>query len=468
MARRKSRLSTTEPQVTQELLNTVRQQASPLQNSQDLDPLLKRIGDAKYVLLGEASHGTHEFYTWRAEITRRLIQEQGFTLVAVEGDWPDCYCVNQYVRGSASRGDSAHDVLHAFNRWPTWMWANHEVQDFVEWLRNHNDRIQAADSAGSLATTADRHRPAGMSRKTGFYGLDVYSLWDSLYHLVVWLREHNPAALPAARRAFHCFEPYGEDVQKYARASRLVDRSCEDAVVDLLLEVRRTTQSLASEDVEATFHSLQNALVVRNAEQYYRTMVNGGPESWNVRDWHMVETLERLMLHHPADSRIVVWAHNTHVGDARFTDMAEDGMVNVGQILREQHGEENVVLVGFSSHRGHVIAGDAWEAPMERVAVPAGRINSWEDVLHRACESDALLLLDALRDDHASLQERGHRAIGVVYRPEYEQFGNYVPTVLPRRYDAMLFIDSTTALQPLLDVQVAPEQDLPETYPSGL
>jgi erythromycin esterase-like protein len=426
----------------------VRSLSRPLRSSVSLTPLLQRIGEARHVLLGEASHGTHEYYTWRAEISRRLIQEKGFRFIAVEGDWPDCYQVNRYVKGRPDSGDSAHEVLHAFERWPTWMWANEEIVEFAEWLRQHNDG-----------------RPE--QQKAGFFGLDVYSLWDSLYQVLGYLGRHLPATLPAARRAFRCFEPYGEDIQEYARATRWVDASCEDEVVALLAELRRAQAASGRNGSEDRFNVEQNALVVKNAEHYYRTMVQGGPQSWNVRDRHMNETLERLMKHHGPEAKAIVWAHNTHLGDARYTDMAAEGMFNLGQLVREGHADKDVVLVGFGSHHGSVIAAVEWEAPMERMAVPIARAGCWEDILDQVGH-DQLLLLDEARESDELLEERGHRAIGVVYHPEFERYGNYVPTVLPKRYDAFLFIDETHALRPLHDVKVREEGEVPETYPSGV
>jgi len=427
----------------------IRSLSRPLNSPDDLDPLLDRIGEARYVLLGEASHGTHEYYAWRDTLSRRLIEEKGFSFIAVEGDWPDCYRVNRYVKGFPDSAASAREVLHAFERWPTWMWANAEVVQLVEWLRRHNDLLSEG-------------------QKAGFYGLDVYSLWDSLYQVLAYLGKNDPKALPAAHRAFRCFEPYGEDVQEYARANRWVDARCEDEVVGLLAELRRTARMHPHDGREAYFNAEQNALVVKNAEHYYRTMVQGGPESWNIRDRHMTETLQRLMRHHGPEAKAIVWEHNTHIGDARFTDMADDGMVNVGQLVREGHAEEGVMLVGFGSYRGSVIAGEEWEAPMERLRVPPARPGSWEDVLHRAGAHDRLLLLDEARTNDDLLQERGHRAIGVVYHPDYEQYGNYVPTVLPLRYDAFLFLNETQALRPLHEVKARADGEVPETYPSGV
>jgi erythromycin esterase-like protein len=446
---RKRHLIDTEPPPRADLLADVRSLSRPLRSPEDLDPLLDRTAEGRYVLLGEASHGTQEYYTWRAALSRRLIEEQGFSFIAVEGDWPDCYRVNRYVKGYPDSGDSAREVLHAFTRWPTWMWANQEVVELAEWLRAYNAGREAEG-------------------KAGFYGLDVYSLWDSLYQVLGYLRQHAPSALPAARRAFQCFEPYGEDVQEYARATRWVEGSCEDEVIALLAELRCKARPHPQDGREDHFNAEQNALVVKNAEHYYRTMVRGGPGSWNVRDRHMAETLDRLMRRHGPRAKAIVWAHNTHVGDARFTDMAGDGMVNIGQLVREGHAQEGVVLVGFGSHHGSVIAGQEWDAPMERMEVPPGRPGSWEDVLYRAGAEDRFLLLDEARTHEGLLEERGHRAIGVVYHPDYEQYGNYVPTVLPLRYDAFLFLQETRALEPLHEVQPREEGEVPETYPSGV
>ena len=403
---------------TGELVEHVARIALPLNKPADLDPLLERIGSAHYVLLGEASHGTSEYYRWRALISERLIREKGFSFIAVEGDWPDCYRVNRYVKGFEDAGSNAREVLEGFLRWPTWMWANLEVAGFADWLHAHNKGLPA-------------------NRKVGFYGLDVYSLWDSLYAVLGYLRKSDPSLLPAARRALVCFQPYGEDVQQYARATALVPTSCEDEVIELLTALREKEPNYRLDGREEYFTAEQNAVVVKNAEAYYRAMVRGGPESWNLRDRHMVDTLERLMRHHGPDAKAIVWEHNTHIGDARYTDMADEGMVNVGQLVRERHAHEGVYLVGFSSYRGSVIAAKDWEAPMERMRVPPARDGSWEDVLHRAGASNKLLLLESLRNADDFLTERGHRAIGVVYHPEYEHLGNYVPTILPYRYDAL-------------------------------
>ena len=432
---------------TEDLAAQVRDMALPLAEPDDLDPLLERIGDARYVLLGEASHGTHEYYTWRTRISQRLIRDNGFSFIAVEGDWPDCYHVNRYVKGHGDSGAHARAALRVFARWPTWMWANWEVVALAEWLRQHNDELPA-------------------ERKVGFYGLDVYSLSESLEAVLRYLERVDPDAAMTARRAFRCFEPYGEDAQEYARALALVPSSCEAEVIATLQELRRNAPAYREDSREAYFNAEQNALVAQNAERYYRAMVRGDANSWNVRDHHMVETLERLVQHHGPDARAIVWEHNTHIGDARATTMARAGLVNVGQLVRERQAAAGVALVGFGGYQGSVIAGAEWGAPMERVPVPPAREGSWEDVLHRAGAADKLLIFSE-GDGAAFRAPRGHRAIGVVYTPDSERYGNYVPTVLPQRYDAFLYFDDTIALHPL-HMQARADGEPPETYPWGV
>jgi erythromycin esterase len=301
-----------------------------LQNSTDLDPLFEMIGkdNVKYVLLGEASHGTYEFYTWRREITKRLITEKEFSFIAVEGDWPDCYNVNRYVKAMPDSEGSAYDVLYSFNRWPTWMWANREIVDLVEWLRKHNEKLPE-------------------DQKVGFYGLDVYSLWESMESVIKYLQRVDPQAIRTAIEAYRCFEPYEKSVEDYARATAFVPESCEDEVIDMLIDLRSKASQYSSDGIgrrEAYFNAEQNAIVAKNAELYYRKMIQGGPVTWNIRDTHMMDTLKRLMEFHGKDNdgsaKSIVWAHNTHIGDARQTDMADAKMINIGQLVREYATEK--------------------------------------------------------------------------------------------------------------------------------
>ncbi|TVP69881.1 MAG: erythromycin esterase family protein [Nitriliruptor sp.] len=417
--------------------------ALPLEDPGHLDPLIERIGQSRFVLIGEASHGTHEYYAWRAELTRRLLAEQGFSFVAVEGDWPDCARLDRWVRGEDGR--SAGDVLRTFERWPTWMWANREVEAFLTWLRGWN-----------------AEHPPG--ERAGFHGLDVYSLWQSLRTVMDHLEVHDGEAAATARRAWSCLEPYDEDPQQYALATRVVPSSCEDEVVDLLQRLLRNDVP-ADGDGEVRFDVEQNAVVAANAERYYRAMVRGGTSSWNVRDVHMADTLDRLIEHYGPDAKAIVWEHNTHIGDARATDMAAAGMVNVGQLVRERHLDEGVVLVGAGSHRGSVIAAPGWGEPFEEMPVPPARPGSHEHLLHEVGLEQHLFVFP---DRPTAWLEAwlDHRAIGVVYRPQLERAGNYVPTALGRRYDAFWYFDRTRALRPLMPEEPQPDDEL-ETYPFG-
>lgn len=412
-----------------------------------LDPLVERVGDARLVLIGEASHGTHEFYAWRDRLTRRLVTEKGFGFVAVEGDWPDCRRLHRSVTGGPEDVGAA---LADYDRWPTWMWANSAVHDAATWLREHN--------AG---------RPP--QRRVGFHGLDVYSLHRSMREVVRWLREHDPDHAPAALEAYACFEPYGPDPFAYARATRWVPQSCEDAVIEVLRAMceRHGSEDGPTGDADQRFVAEQNAAVVAGAERYYRAAVRGGPDSWNVRDVHMADTLDRILDHHGPGSKGVVWAHNTHIGDARATDMAAAGMTNLGQLARERRADDGVVLVGFAGHRGAVVAASSWGAPAERLPVPPGRDGSAEDLMHRALGDEPSLLVFAETYDQPRWLRTSldHRAIGVVYHPEQERWGNYVPSTLGDRYDALLWFGETTALEPL---HAEPAEDPePETAPTG-
>ncbi|MET9297324.1 erythromycin esterase family protein [Streptomyces sp. NPDC003077] len=430
-------------------VTAVRDEALPLTGPESLDPLMERIGDAPYVAVGEASHGTAEFYRWRADLTRRLIEEKGFSFVAVEGDWPDCQALHCSVTAAPDAPGDPKETLDEFARWPRWMWANTDVLRFARWLREHNGTLPA-------------------DRRVGFYGLDVYSLWDSLHAVLDHLREHAPDQVPDALAAYHCFEPYAPDPQTYALATRLVSEGCEPEVVSLLSGLRRRAGERPSDGRLAEFAAWQNAEVLAGAERYYRAMVRGGPESWNIRDHHMADTLDRLITHHGPGAKAVLWEHNTHVGDARATDMADAGMVNVGQLLRERYTRDEVVLVGFGSYEGTVIAARGWGETPEAMTVPPARTGSVEHLLHRALpDGSALFVWPPGEGRNTSWRRRtlDHRAIGVVYRPDAERWGNYVPTVLGERYDAFLYLDRTRALEPLHPYERGTGEE--ETYPSG-
>jgi erythromycin esterase-like protein len=311
----------------------------------------------------------------------------------------------------------------------------------------------------------NNYRP--QDQQVGFFGLDVYSLWESMHSVLAYLDRLDPELAKTARRAYSCFEPYEEDAQEYARATALVPTSCEDEAVRILTALRSKSGELREDSRDSYFNAEQNALVARNAELYYRTMVRGGPGSWNVRDHHMVETLNRLMEHHGPRAKAIVWEHNTHIGDARFTDMARSGMVNVGQLVRQEHERDGVILVGFGTHRGTVIAGNDWGAPMQRMRVPEARDGSYEAAMKKAGIPNSLFIFHGEDERTKELREvHGHRAIGVVYNPRTESWGNYVPTILPGRYDAFIYIEETHALHPL-HMKPVHDGEIPETYPSG-
>jgi erythromycin esterase-like protein len=431
-----------------EAVSSIKQWAYPLKSKADLQPLMDRIGDARIVMLGEASHGTHEYYTWRSHISKKLIEEKGFNFIAVEGDWPDCYRVNRFVKGYDVKNKSAFEVLHEFNRWPTWMWANWEIVALSDWMQKHNTGLAA-------------------NKKAGFYGLDVYSLWESMASIMRYLKKTDPSALKLAEEAYQCFEPYRKDEgQSYARASQFVPELCEMEVVDLLKEIQKKLPTYNT-DHENVFSAEQNALITVNAEKYYRAMIHGGPHSWNVRDRHMADTMERLLKFHGENSKVIVWEHNTHIGDARATDMAGEGMYNIGELARTEHHDKGVVLVGFGSYKGTVIAGKSWGAKMHSIQMPDAKNGSWEYLLHSAGKENKLLIMEDFSGNDWFMEYHiGHRAIGVVYNPQYEQYGNYVPTILPLRYDAFIYLDETNSLHPL---HIEPDgRQMPETFPFGV
>jgi len=419
----------------------------PLKEESDLDLLLEHIGDSHYVLLGEASHGTHEYYTWRMKITKRLIKEKDFSFIAVEGDWPDCYRVNRYVKNYSDAGKSARQVLSSFSRWPTWMWANWEMVVFAEWMKDYNKKLPA-------------------NKRTGFYGLDVYSLYESLEAITGYLEKTDKDALLAAHKAIRCFEPYSEgEGQSYTDATMLVPHLCRDEVVLLLSKIRSRIAQYNT-DYENVFSTEQNAIIAVNAEKYYNSMIHGGPDSWNIRDRHMMETLDRLMNFHGKNSKCIVWAHNTHTGDARATDMTNGGLINVGQLVAGKHAQDGVFSVGFGCYKGDVIAGRKWGDEMRKIKVPEARKDSWEHILQQSGGYKNKLLFTEDPEFRKEFNDYlDHRAIGVVYNPGFEDWGNYVPTIIPKRYDAFIFLSETTALHPL---HLKPDgHQVPETYPFG-
>lgn len=421
------------------ITDLVKEAAHPLMRSgRDYDPLLEFIGDARFVLLGEASHGTHEFYRERAQITKRLIKEKAFNAVAAEADWPDAWRVNRYVQGRSMDTDAA-EALGGFRRFPAWMWRNADVLDFVGWLRAHNESLRSG------ATT------------TGFYGLDLYSLHSSIEAVLTYLDKVDPAGAQRARHRYACFEDFGEDPQAYGYAAGLgLSPTCESEVVAQLVDLQRRAAEYARRDGRAAeedfFYAQQNARLIKSAELYYRTMFRGRISSWNLRDEHMANTLDALVQHFELRDRpmkVVVWAHNSHLGDARATTMGRDGEWNVGQLVRQRYGHE-CVLVGFSTYTGTVTAASNWDGPAERKKVIPAMPGSYEALFHDA--GIPAFLLTMPRGSHVANGLRKpmlERAIGVVYRPESELTSHYFRAQISDQFDAIIHFDQTRAVEPL-------------------
>jgi len=437
----------------------IRDAAHPLTGAAgDYDPLLDLVGDARFVLLGEATHGTAEFYDERARITRRLIEEKGFIAVAVEADWPDAWRVNRYVRGEGGDADG-RAALSGFERFPAWMWRNTSVLEFVEWLRRRNDRAGAG--------------------KAGFYGLDLYSLFTSIQEVLRYLDEVDPVAAEETRRRYACFDHYGEDSQHYGYATGVgLSESCQQGVHAALAELQQRAFDYMQADggagassEDAFFYAQQNARLVKNAEEYYRTMFRGRVSSWNLRDSHMAETLDALTRHLSRDgepAKIVVWEHNSHIGDARATEVGGLGEWNVGELARKAYPGQTC-LIGFSTYDGHVTAASEWDGPAERKRVRPALHGSYEELLHQVGLPRYYL---NLRDDtpvrRLMLERRLERAIGVLYLARSERQSHYFNAQMAQQFDAIIHIDRTEALVPLDATSGWHSGEPPETYPEGI
>jgi erythromycin esterase-like protein len=440
---------------TSHALSEIARDAHPLSfiDATEYDPLLTAIGDARLVLIGEASHGTHDFYRERARITRRLIEEKGFAAVAVEGDWPDAYRVHRFVAShqeSTDRPERALEALSGFRRFPAWMWRNMDVLAFVEWLHKHNLRHGSS---------------------VGFFGLDLYSLYTSAQEVLRYLDKNDPPAAARARFRYSCFDQFGEDSQAYGYSTGFgMTDSCEQAVIDQLLDMRRRiaprTRADGEHPLNELFSARENAEVVHDAERYYRTMFGGRVSSWNLRDGHMADTLDRLLAHLGPDSKIVVWAHNSHLGDARATEMGRAGELNLGQLVRERY-PDGAFLLGFTTYSGEVTAASNWDQPAQRKVVRRALPNSIESLFHETGLGDFLLLLREKPIRAALSHPLLERAIGVIYRPETERVSHYFEARLSEQFDAVIHIDRTLALIPLeASVPWHEGEEVPETYPS--
>ena len=421
----------------------------PLKNRTSLGPLINRIAHSKIVMLGESSHGTQEFYEWRRLISQDLIENHGYNFIAVEGDWPPCAALNRFIHSESESSEARErEMLKHFKRWPTWMWANTEIHKLTEWMHEHNlDNLPAYQA--------------------GFYGLDIYSLFESIDEVHNQLHKINPDVAREIRVRYGCFKRFLSETS-YAKSLIKFPEGCEAQVIKSLQKM--LTLRLDSMDAAELMDAQQNALIVRNAEKYYRSMIYNNEDSWNIRDQHMIESLDRLLTHHGPNAKAIVWAHNTHIGDYRATDMQKLGQINIGGLAREKWGDKNVSLIGFGTNEGEVLASHAWDGPIEVIDVPPGKPGSYEAYFHsvsKRINSNAFFIW--LKDDlrNSELKEvHGHRAIGVVYDPVYERRGNYVPTSLSQRYDGFIFIDKTKALTPL--IQKFTHREIPDMWPAGV
>jgi len=440
-----------------DVVATLREAAQPLTGlAADYDRLLKMVGDARFVLLGEASHGTHEFYDERALITQRLIEEKGFTAVAAEADWPDAWRVNRFVHGIGA--DSfAHEALGDFKRFPRWMWRNTVVADFVDWLRAHNEDLGV---------------------QAGFYGMDLYSLRSSMAAVLEFLDKADAEAAKHARERYRCFERFGPDDQVYGfLAASGATPSCKEQVIEQLMELQKKALDYARRnppvDPDELFYAEQNARLVKSAEEYYRSMfTRGGESTWNLRDRHMMQTLQALERHlerKQLPAKIVVWAHNSHLGDARATEMGwRRGELNVGQLVRQAYGKA-ALLVGFTTHHGTVTAASDWGEPAQRKKVKEALEGSYETLFHDTKMKNLLLDLRTGNEATRGLRDsRLERAIGVVYHPRTERVSHYFDAELPAQFDVVLHFEETRALEPLERSAQWEKGDLPETYPFGV
>lgn len=442
------------------ILQAMRRHAQALTSLRDVDTLISQIGDARFVLMGEATHRTQEFYRMRIELSRRLIAEHGFDAVAVEADWPSALRASRYAQGGAS-DHTPESALHGFERFPRWMWRNTEIVSWLDWLRSHNEDI------------------ADPSARIGFFGIDLYSLRESMDAVLHYLDKADPDAAARARTRYACFDEAADDPQVYGHAVHFGLRDdCKHEVVQQLREicadVNRHLKNDGSASIDELFYAQQNARVVRNAEAYYRTMFDGRTDSWNLRDRHMVDTISALD-HHLSQqrgrpARMIVWAHNSHVGDARATEPGKRGQWTAGQLVREQYSGDEVFLLGFTTHNGSVCAASDWDAPPEFKAVLPSRPDSVERLLHdTGLDRFALPLRHAPTSlQYALAQERLERAIGVIYRPDTERWSHYFGASLSQQFDAVVHLDTTRALQPL-DRETWPQHTAePETFPTGM
>ena len=393
----------------------------PLHNEKDLDVLIKEIGDARVVLLGESTHGTHEFYQWRSSITKKLIEEKGFDLIAVEGDWVDSYRVNQFIKGQKQDSLAVIKLLKQYDRWPSSMWGNYEIAGLVQWLNGYNQNVISKN-------------------KIGFYGLDVYSFWE-------WTNQglsvQDISLQNAVKQVRDSFASYNNDAMKYTEAvsKRNVNYS---AITQNLWSIVQKNIEQQPKD-EARFILQQQALLALDGERYFRTMVSDKVKSWNIRDGHMAETIKSMLNFYGRNSKVIIWLHNGHAGDARYSDMAGSGHTSVGEIMKKEMGNDKVFSVGFGTNKGSVIAGYYWNARLQKIEVPPARTGSWGNILHELNQDDKIILSKDLKNNKALNQWIAIRSIGAAYSNN----AIYSGAIIPRRFDAFIYIDSSTALRPI-------------------
>ena len=407
-----------------------REKAIPLINDYSLKNLIDSAGNKRLVLLGESTHGTHEFYIWRDKITRQLIEKHQFNFIAVEGDFASLYKLNQYVKNFEGAENSAREVLSKLNRWPTWMWANEEVVEMAEWLRSYNDSVPQED-------------------KIGFYGMDVYDEWQSKKMVLELLKKYHKEAHDFVQEKYDCFHPYKGDSWEYARAVKAGKEDCSKATKDVVDYIRYNRAKLNDVSNDEYVYLLQNAIVVHNAEEFYRESVASKfSASWNSRVFHMHETVGDLLDIYGINSKGIVWAHNTHIGDASYTNMKNFGEKNIGQLSRERLGEDNVFLIGFTTYQGKVMAARSWGSPMEEMEIPKAVSKSIESKLNDIGPEALYVIFNKEDRKKGKLKEMGNRAVGVVYNPEQDR-RQFVPTLVSLRYDALVFFKNTEAVHPL-------------------
>ncbi len=440
-----------------QLLSLIRTHAHPITGAQkDFSPLLELIGDAPIVLLGESTHGTHEFYQMRAEITQQLITQKGFNTIALEADWPDTLRVNRFIQGEKTDHDSMK-ALGGFTRFPQWMWRNTPTVDLIGQLYRHNEKSSDA-------------------KKVGIYGLDLYSLYSSIQDVLTYLDALDPAAAQRARMRYNCFEQYQRNVQQYGYAVTFdISASCQQKVIDQLLDLRASALELMRHDGKKAaiefFYAERNAALIKNAETYYRSLFfSSREESWNIRDTHMMETAQAILEHrgkYHKTPKMIIWAHNSHVGNAQVTELAQHEELNLGQLMKEKYGDA-AKLIGFTTYSGTVSAASEWDSPVERKQVRPALKNSYEDLLHAVNIPQFFLPFTNKELAKALSQERLERAIGVIYRPETERSSHYFHAQLYPQFDAIIHLDQTTALEPLEKNPTWISGEFPETYPTGL